>query len=84
MRVCTDEETRRNWIISTRSPEAGCETIVFSSCGFLLRVWFGPGIPERFKRLCLRASAHPPIFLADREEATTALMTNLRRTPPPS
>jgi hypothetical protein len=84
MTVCTDEETRRNWIIPTRSPEAGCETIVFSSCGFLLRVWFGPGIPERFKRSCLRTSAHQPIFLTDCEVATKTVMTNLRGTPPPS
>jgi len=78
MTVCTDEETRRNWIVPTRSPQEGCETIVFSSCGFLLRVWFGPGIPERFRRSCLRTSAHRPIFLTDCEEATKGMLANLK------
>ncbi len=84
MTVCTDEETRRNWIIPTRSPQESCETIVFSSCGFLLRVWFGPGIPERFKGACLRTSAKQPIFLTDCEEATKAVLASLKAAPPPS
>lgn len=81
MTVCTDEETRRNWVIPTRSPQEGCETIVFCSCGFLLRIWFGPGIPERFKRSCIRTSAHKPIFLTDCEDATKGFLANLKGAP---
>jgi hypothetical protein len=84
MTVCTDQETRRNWILPTRSPEKGCETVVFSSCGFLLRVWFGPNLPEITKRSCLHTSLKQPIFVTDCEDATKAMLGNLKGDTPSS
>lgn len=70
MTVCTDEETRRNWILPTRSPELGCESVVFSACGFILRVWMGPNLPEAVKRMCVHTSVYKTIFVSDCEAAT--------------